>query len=81
MSLINEVRRADFAARLSPFMILIFIIIVIALIILFIFVLQYVYKDAVKRELNGELWLIILILTPIVGFIVYLIVRRGHPKR
>ncbi|MFX1393228.1 MAG: hypothetical protein ACFFAH_06580 [Promethearchaeota archaeon] len=81
MVLLDRADRAEFAAQLPPFMIVIFIIIAIALFILFIFVLQYVYKDAVKRDLNGELWLIILILTPIVGFIVYLIVRRGHPKR
>lgn len=73
--------RAEMAAQLGPVIIAIIIVVAVALFILYIYILQYVYKDAVKRDLNGELWLIILILTPIVGFIVYLIVRRGHPKR
>jgi len=73
--------KAEFWGQLSPVIIAIIIIVAIALFILYIYLLQYVFKDAVKRELNGELWLIILILTPIVGAIVYFIVRRGHPKR
>lgn len=35
----------------------------------------YIYRDANKRNLNGTLWLLIVIVSWLVGFIVYLIVR------
>ena len=42
----------------------------------------WVYKDAEKRGSSGVLWLIIVILTSIVGLIIWLVVRPpigGHP--
>jgi hypothetical protein len=39
----------------------------------------WVYKDASKRGMSGALWLIIVILFGLLGLIIYLIVRRGHP--
>ncbi|TFG08546.1 MAG: hypothetical protein EU539_01900 [Promethearchaeota archaeon] len=64
------------AGSFDPLILGIFIAIAIAIFIVYIFVLQYVYKDAVKKGLNAELWLIILLLAPIIGIIVYFIVRR-----
>jgi membrane protein DedA with SNARE-associated domain len=36
----------------------------------------WVYRDAESRGMNGVLWLIVLILTGIVGLIIYLVVRK-----
>lgn len=44
-----------------------------------ILIAVWVYKDATKRGMSGALWLIIVILLGIIGLIIYLIVRRGHP--
>jgi len=41
----------------------------------------WVYKDAKKRNMSGGLWLIIVILFSLLGLIIYLIVRRGHPEQ
>ena len=38
----------------------------------------WVYKDANSRGMNGALWLIIVILTGILGLIIYLLVRAGE---
>jgi TctA family transporter len=39
----------------------------------------WVYKDAEKRGLNGGLWLLIIILTGLIGFIIYMVIaRRGN---
>jgi cytochrome bd-type quinol oxidase subunit 2 len=36
----------------------------------------WVYRDAESRGMSGPLWLIIVILTGIIGLIIYLIVRK-----
>ncbi len=36
----------------------------------------WVYKDAKKRELNAPAWFIIVLLTSIIGLIVYLLYRK-----
>jgi heme/copper-type cytochrome/quinol oxidase subunit 2 len=38
----------------------------------------WVYKDAESRGMNGALWLIVVILTGIIGLIIYLLVRAGE---
>ena len=53
----------------------------VLLIVIFWFVIAillcvWVYRDAESRGMNGALWLIIVIITGIVGLIVYLIVRE-----
>ncbi len=60
----------------DPLLFGLFLAIAIAAFVVYIFVVQYIYKDAVKRDLNAELWLIIIFLTPIIGIIVYFIVRN-----
>ncbi len=64
------------AGTMDPLLFGIFIAIAIALFVVYIFLLQYIYKDAVKRGLKAELWLIILLIAPIPGIIVYFIVRK-----
>ena len=44
-----------------------------------IWILVWVYKDAESRGLNGALWAILVFFLHLVGLIVYLLVRSGHP--
>ena len=43
--------------------------------IIFIVIAIWVYRDAEKRGSNGVLWLIIVIITGIIGIIIWLVVR------
>jgi len=36
----------------------------------------WVYKDAERRGMNAVLWLIVVLIAGIVGFIIYLVVRK-----
>jgi hypothetical protein len=72
--------RGEWAAALPLYMLIILIIVAIAVFIFYLWLLQYIYKDATKRDLNGELWLIILLIAPIVGIIVYFIVRKSKAR-
>jgi hypothetical protein len=52
--------------------------------IIWIVLAIWVYKDAEKRGGSGALWLIIVILTGIIGLIIWLVVRPpigGHPQQ
>ncbi len=64
----------------NPLLMVIFIAIAIAIFVLYIFLLQYIYKDAVKRELKAELWLIAVLIAPIPAIIVYFIVRKAKER-
>lgn len=64
------------ASAADPLLVGIFIAIAIAVFIGVIFLLRYIYKDAVKRELNAELWIIIILLAPIIGIPLYFVVRK-----
>jgi len=64
------------AGAADPLLLGIFIAIAIALFIGAIILLRYIYKDAVKRELNAELWIIIILLAPIIGIPLYFVVRK-----
>jgi hypothetical protein len=55
---------------------LLLLIIGIAFLIIYIYMAQYIYKDAVKRKLNAEVWLLIVLMFPIASWIVYFIVRN-----
>ena len=52
------------------------LIIWIVFLVVYIYMAQYIYKDAIKRNLNAELWLLIVLLVPIASWIVYFIVRN-----
>jgi len=43
--------------------------------IIFILIAIWVYKDAEKRGKSGALWLVIVILTGIIGLIIWFVVR------
>lgn len=51
------------------------IIIFVAWCIIALALAVWVYRDAESRGKSGELWLLIVLLTGIIGLIVYLIVR------
>lgn len=70
----NSLQQAYYAAMFS----FIFGIIVIVSYIVCILLAVWVYNDAKeKRMWHPEIWTIIVILTAWIGFIVYLIIRRG----
>jgi TctA family transporter len=56
-----------------------FILFIIGLIAVWILLAVWVYRDARKRGMEATLWLLVVLLTGIIGLIVYLIVRREHP--
>lgn len=51
----------------------------IVLFIIGILLCVWVYRDAESRGMNSVLWLIVVLITGIIGLIIYLIVRK--PKR
>lgn len=60
----------------DPLLFALFIVIAIAVFIAVILLLRYIYQDAVKRELNAELWLIIILIMPLIGVVLYFVVRN-----
>ena len=55
-------------------------IFVIVWFVLWLLVAVWVYKDAQKRDKNGVLWFIIVIIIGIIGFIIWLLLRGEVPK-
>jgi len=51
----------------------------VAWLVIFILIAVWVYRDAESRRMSGALWHIIVILLGLIGLIIYLIVRGGHP--
>ncbi len=60
---------------ITPIMIGIIIVLIIFWVIA-IGLAVWVYKDAKKREMNAAVWLLIVLLSGCVGFIIYLTVRE-----
>ena len=52
------------------------LVIVLVFFILAILLCVWVYRDAESRGMSGALWLIIVLITGIIGLIIYLIVRK-----
>ena len=52
---------------------------IIGLVVVWILLAVWVYRDAKKRGMEATLWLLLVLLTGLIGLIVYLIVRRDHP--
>jgi Na+/H+-dicarboxylate symporter len=50
-------------------------IIPIVIFVLWIILAIWVYKDAKKRDSSGALWLLIVLITGIIGLIIWLVVR------
>lgn len=55
------------------------VVFVILFIVIDILIALWVYRDAEKRGMGGALWLIIVLLTGIIGLIIYLVVRGDKP--
>jgi len=53
-----------------------FILLPVIWIIIGILLCIWVYKDAESRGMNGALWLIIVLITGLIGLIIYLVVRK-----
>jgi len=58
-----------------------YILLWIILIIIFAFIVQialgvWIYKDAKKRNMEAPLWLLVVLLTGLIGLIIYFIVRE-----
>lgn len=51
------------------------------LLVVAILLAVWVYRDAEARDMDGVLWLIVVLLTNVIGLIIYLIVRADHPER
>ena len=71
-----EAAERDGPRTADPLLLALFIIIAIAVFIAVILLLRYIYQDAVKRELNAELWIIIILIAPPIGVILYFVVRN-----
>ena len=61
---------------LNPAFIIVGLVIGIAVFAFYIFMTQYIYKDASKRNLNAEMWLLMAFIVPVFSWIVYFIVRN-----
>lgn len=65
----------------------IFFRIVIILILILAFIVQialgaWIYKDAKKRNIDATLWLLVVLLTGLVGLVIYFIVREPlYPEK
>ena len=54
--------------------------VIIGSIVISVLIGIWVYRDANSRGMEGVLWLIVVLVGSLVGLIIYLIVRRDHPK-
>ena len=61
---------------LNPVMIAIGIAIFAVVFVVSIYMVQYIYKDAVRRNLNAEFWMIFALIFPVVSWILYFLVRN-----
>ncbi len=62
--------------KIGPFLILGgCIVFYLVIFIIWILLAVWVYKDAKKRGENAVLWLLVVLLTGIIGLIIYLLVR------
>jgi len=57
------------------------IIVGILLFIIWILICVWVYRDAESRGMSGVLWLLIVLITSIVGLIIYVIIREDKKPR
>ena len=56
-----------------------FCMVYVVIFIVWIILAIWVYRDAQERGMSGALWLIIVLITGIIGLIIYLVVR--HDKQ
>ena len=48
----------------------------IIILVIIVAIDQYIYKDAMDKGLNAEIWLLICVFSPIISWIIYFIVRN-----
>ena len=60
----------------APVVLIVALIILALLYIINILMSVIIYKNAVSKGLNAELWLLIMLLTGLTGWIIYFIVRN-----
>jgi heme/copper-type cytochrome/quinol oxidase subunit 2 len=53
----------------------------VLLFVVFLFVALWVYRDAESRGMSGVLWLILVLVAPIIGLILYLVLREEPTRR
>jgi len=53
---------------------------VVLIIIIGIFIGVYVHRDATRRGMNVVLWVIISVISVPLGLIIYIFVRKRHPR-
>jgi len=56
------------------------VVLIIGAVALQIYMLIWVYKDAKRRNMEAAIWLLIVIVGGIIGFIIYLIIREPMPS-
>ncbi len=61
---------------MASLLMVVWIIVVGALIVVDVIIAVWVYRDARDRGMEAELWLIMVLLTGLIGLIIYLIVRE-----
>lgn len=70
--LLSQIAQGEWLIGLGFFFIFLPIIWIIIAILLCI----WVYRDAESRGMSGALWLIIVLITGIIGLIIYIVVRK-----
>jgi hypothetical protein len=53
-----------------------FLALCVGIFIIFLLVAIWVYRDAESRGMSGVLWLLVVLVAPLIGLIIYLVVRK-----
>ena len=62
----------------NPFMWIFMLIGGIAVLVIGVLIANYMHKDAIKRGINAEFWLVFGLFLNVFGLILYLIVRNNY---
>lgn len=69
------------AAGVGCACLVIWLLVMLAIVAVWIAICVWVYRDATRRGAeNAVLWLLLVIITGLIGLIIYLIVRPGKPQ-
>ncbi len=60
----------------NPVMMIVGPILLIAFLIGLVLLGRYIYKDAMRRSLNAEMWLLIALMAPVISWVIYFLVRK-----
>ena len=53
----------------------------IVLLVVSLLIARYMHKDAIKREINAEFWLLIGLFLSVFGLLLYIFVRKNYEER